>query len=111
MLCAGLQRDHAGVHVAPLFAEGIGEVELVLDGDEVLGGRSVGLDGLDFGERPWMRTPYFAASSRMFTVAAPSFQCEVAPVVVVEVLVERLPLRRSYWPVTGTSLPVGKTLS
>ena len=34
---AGGEGDHLGVHVSPLFAEGVGEVELVFDGDEVLG--------------------------------------------------------------------------
>jgi hypothetical protein len=44
---AGGEGDHVGIHVAPLLAEGVGEVELVLDGDKVLGGRGVDLDGLD----------------------------------------------------------------
>jgi hypothetical protein len=34
---AGLERDHAGVGRAPLLAEGVAEVVLVLDGDELLG--------------------------------------------------------------------------
>ena len=45
---SGLEGDHAGVGFAPHLAEGIAEVVLVFDGDEVLGRRRVDLDGLDF---------------------------------------------------------------
>ena len=35
---AGLERDHAGIDLSPLLAEGVAEVVLVLDGDELRGG-------------------------------------------------------------------------
>ena len=48
---AGLERDHAGVGLAPLFAERVAEVVLVLDGDKLLGGRGVHLEGFDLGRK------------------------------------------------------------
>ena len=46
---AGLEGDQAGIHGAPFLAEGIGEVELIFYGDEVLCRGCIGLDGLDLG--------------------------------------------------------------
>src|ERR1035438_8137360 len=50
---ARLQCHHAGVHLAPLLAERVGEVVLVLDGYKFRGWRSVHLDCFDFRGNPF----------------------------------------------------------
>jgi hypothetical protein len=87
---AGSQSDHAGVHIAPLLAEGVAEVELVLDGDEGLGRRRVGLDGLDLGRKAFdlyavMRSRVGNGHRHHATAAL-----QMAEVVVEELAAERL---------------------
>src|SRR4051812_30650537 len=89
---AWLEGDHAGVHTVPLFAEGIGEVELMLDCDEVLCGWGVGLDGLDFRRQALDANSIFRGFVENIDGGGAIFPVELAPVVVVEVLVERLAL-------------------
>ena len=99
---------------APLFAEGIGEVELVFDGDEVLGGRRVGLDGLDLRREAFDADAVLGGRIEDVDRGRAVLPVQLAPVVVVEVLVRAAAARCAQIDtvrVTGTSLPVGKTLS
>ena len=71
---ARLQRHHAGIGRAPFLAEGVAEVVLVLDGHKLLGGGAYTWMALISGDKPSMLTPYLAAGSITWTVAAPFFQ-------------------------------------
>ncbi len=71
---ARLQRHHPGVHLAPLLAEGIGEVVLVLNGHKLVVGGAYIWMVLISGESPSISTPYCAAGSITLTVTTPSFQ-------------------------------------
>jgi hypothetical protein len=99
---------------SPLLAEGVAEVVLVLDGDEVRGGRRIHLDGLDLRRQAF--DAYAVLRGRIDHPHGGSLvrPFDVVPVVVEEVGAERRSgdaRRSNLVPSTGTILPVGKTLS
>ena len=80
---------------------GIGEVELIFNGDKALRRRRVGLDGLDLGRDPFdfhsvlsCRIGYRHGDHAVLPI-------EVAPVVVIEVLVERFAVFSAEVPLTA----------
>ena len=86
----GLEGNHAGVHRAPFLAEGIGEVVLVFDGDEFLGRRGVGLNGLDLRRQAFDIDSVVSGGVEDADGGGAALPVEVAPVVVVEVVGEGL---------------------
>src|SRR6266568_6583327 len=86
---AGLEGDHLGVHLAPFFAEGVGEVVLVLDGYELHGRRCVHLDCFNLGRNSFDGYSVVGGGVDDLDGDCAVLPGEFAPVVVVEVFGER----------------------
>src|ERR1017187_4076864 len=84
-----LQRHHAGAGRAPLLAEGVAEVVLVLNGYEVLRRWRVGLDGLDLRRKALDAHAVARRRVKDLDRGSVILPNEVAPVVVEKVGSER----------------------